>query len=204
MKVSEKALEDLELIKAIKSEDKRIFEKGFDGLYKKYYNSMLFYFRGMMKNEEETKSLVLEAFTKASSNIDSFKGDTAAFSTWFFKLTRNLFIDKLRKRKEETISLSDITSFDDDGNIVEYPIICTDKSIEEDITEKERNVKILKIIDSMKNKRLSEIIKMRYYDEMSYKEISDKTGNSIGTIKALLYRTKQILREEFIKANICL
>jgi len=202
--VSKKALNDLELVNAIKSENERVSKEGFDKLYKKYHDSMLYHFRGMMNDEDEAKALVLEAFMKVSTNINKFDSKEAVFSTWLFKLTQNLFIDKLRKKKEETISLSDIASFDDEGNIVEYPIVCADKSVEDEIIDDERNAKIFKIVDSMENKELSEIVKMRYFDGMSYNEISQLTRNHLGTVKAFLYRAKSILREEFEKANICL
>ena len=70
--LSKSALADLELVSAIKSEDKRTSDKAFTALYKKYHDSMLFHFRGLVKDEETAREIVLVAFQKVSENLEKF------------------------------------------------------------------------------------------------------------------------------------
>ena len=203
--ISKSAATDLELVEAMKNGNKRESEKAFNTLFKKYHDSMLFHFKGLMKNDEDAaKELILEAFMKMNSNLEKYNKDTAVFSTWLFKLTQNLFVDRLRRKKEETISLTDLATFDEDSHAMEFDIASDDKNPEDEKIISERNIKINSIIGSMKNPEFTEIVKMRYFDGMPYEEIGQQTGKSIGTIKASLHRAKLILKDEFLKANITL
>jgi RNA polymerase sigma-70 factor (ECF subfamily) len=143
--ISKSAATDLELVEAIKSEEGKKREAAFNALFKKYNDSMVFHFRGLVKNDEEVaRELVLEAFMKVNTNIEKFNKETAVFSTWLFKLTQNLFIDRLRKKKEETISLSDMATYDEESHTIEFDIASEDGTpeTEEKIKEDTKEVKM--------------------------------------------------------------
>lgn len=203
-KISKSATTDLELVEVIKGEDKKASKKAFNALYKKYHDLMLFQFKGLVKDEEVAKELVLEAFVKANANLEKFNQEAAVFSTWLFKLTQNLFIDKMRKKKEDVVFLSDLASFDEESHVIEYEINSEDGTPESTLIATERNKKINDIINAMSNKEMSGVIKMRFFKGMSYEEISKTIGKPLGTVKAFLHRAKYILKKEFVKANISL
>lgn len=200
--ISKSATTDLELVEAIKSEDRRTAEKAFETLYKKYHDSMLFHFRGLVKDEEVAKEIVLEAFMKVSTNLEKFNQETAVFSTWLFKLTQNLFIDRMRKKKEDVVYLTDLATFDEESHAIEYEIKSTDNTPEMKMIAAEKNRKVNDIINAMDNKELIEVVKMRFFEGMSYEEIAKATSKPLGTVKAFLFRAKQILRKEFEKAKV--
>jgi RNA polymerase sigma-70 factor (ECF subfamily) len=200
--ISKSAATDLELVKAIKNENKAVSEKAFNELYKKYHDSMLFHFKGLVKDEEVAQELVMEAFMKVNVNLEKFNHETAVFSTWLFKLTQNLFIDRMRKKKEDVMYLSDMATYDEESRAIEYEIASTDSTPENKMLVSERNRKINEIINSMENKELSKVIKMRFFEGMSYEEISMETGKPLGTVKAFIFRAKIILRKEFENAYI--
>lgn len=203
--ISKSAATDLELVTAIKEAEGRKKEAAFNALFKKYNDSMVFHFRGLVKNNEEVaRELVLEAFMKVSTNIEKFNQETAVFSTWLFKLTQNLFIDRLRKKKEDVISLSDMATYDEESHTIEYDIASEDGTPESEILLKERNKKVNTIINAMENPELAEIVKMRFFDGMSYEEIVVATGKPLGTVKAFLHRAKQVLRKDLERANVSL
>lgn len=200
--LKENLIADLELIKAIQSDDKFASERAFNNLYKKYHDSMLFHFKGIMKNEEMAEDLIMEAFEKMYLNLNKFNKETAAFSTWLFKITQNLLIDRLRKNKGNVVCLSDMVFHDEEGDYIEYNIQCPDDTPEIKLLSFERNKKISEIINAMKNKELAEVIKMRFFEEMTYEEISKKIHKPIGTVKGFIFRAKAILKEEFEKSDI--
>jgi RNA polymerase sigma factor (sigma-70 family) len=202
--LSKSAATDLELVKAIQSDDQFASERAFNKLFKKYHDSMLFHFKKYIKDEEVAKELILEAFTKVSTNLEKFDEETAVFSTWLFKLTQNLFIDRMRKKKEDVVHLADMANYDEESHAIEFEIECPDGTPESRMLDKERNKKINEIINAMENKELAKVVKMRFFEGMSYEEISKKTDKPLGTVKAFIFRAKAVLKEEFEKANICM
>jgi len=202
--MSKSAKADLELVEAIKAKTGRKSEEAFSAIYKKYHDSMLFHFRSLGRDEETAKELVLEAFVKMNNNLDKYNEEVSAFSTWLFKLTQHIFIDNLRKKKDDCLLISDLAITDDENHTVEFEVADADGTPEDKMLTVEKNRRINNIINAMENKELAEVIKMRFFGGMSYEEISQETGKPIGTVKAFLFRAKQILREEFVKADIAL
>jgi RNA polymerase sigma factor (sigma-70 family) len=201
--LSKSATKDLQLVNAIRGENRVESERAFSSLFNKYHDSMLFHFKGLVGGDEEiARELVSQAFIKVSSNIEKFNEESAVFSTWLFTMTKNLFIDNLRKKKESLVSITDLSSFDEESHIVEYDVISEDGNPEEKMLERERNKKMNEIISSMKNVELREVVKMRYFDGLSYEQISEQTARPIGTVKAFLFRSREILRDEFTKCGI--
>lgn len=192
---------DLQLVNDIRGGNKIIAEKAYAALYKRYYKSIVFHLRRSLR-EDLASEIATEAFTKMALNIDKFNTDTAIFSTWLFKITQNLTIDKMRRKKDIAISLTDMTTEDDEDNSKSFIIPTSDFNPEEKVIISERNEKIKKIVDSMENKELAYLIELRFFQGMSYEQISEYTQKPIGTIKAFIFRAKQILKTEFEKSKV--
>lgn len=189
------AEKDLALVKALKSGNKKESREALETLFKKYHDLILFRYRSMTKNELDAEDLAMEAFEKCYEKIGQYNEETAAFSTWLFTLTRNLFIDSLRKKKEETIAISDMIVSDEDGSMVEKEFESDVRNPEEEILREERHMKLKEIIDiTFADKpHLKELIELRYFADMSYHEMADLTDRPLGTVKAHLFRAKDIL-----------
>jgi RNA polymerase sigma-70 factor (ECF subfamily) len=201
-KVTEKsksALLDLELINSIKNESTNSTRKAYNALFDKYYKPMLFHFKGMVNIEEDAVELTQEALIKMSTNIEKFNEEQSAFSTWLFSITKNVFIDFMRRKKEDVTSLSEIGTFNEDSEVVEFDIPCSSLTPEQTMLTKERNVVMMRIINNMEKKEYATLIKMRYFDELSYEEIAEKSNKPLGTVKGYLNRAKELLKKEFEK-----
>ena len=200
--LSKTAKTDLELVNAMRTAGVKESEQAFNKLYKKYHDSVLFHFRGLVNDDEAAQELVNEAFVKMSRKINTFNSETAVFSTWLFRITKNLFIDRTRQKKEEAVSLSDLAVTDGENHIIEFDIESKESNPEMEVIIKERDKRINVIIDSLKSKTLKRIVRLRYFDGMSYDEIAEETELPLGTVKAFLFRAKQELKERFESANI--
>jgi len=201
-KFSKKATADLELIAVIKGNDKKLAEKAFKSIFDKYYNSVLNRFKSKIKDNETAEDLTMEVFAKVSLNINKFNPELACFSTWLFKIVENVFVDNFRKKKLMTISLSENSKFDSD-NDNEFKIEDElEKSPEEIFVNKERDKNISKIILSIKNPDFVKIIELSFFLDLSYQEIAVIMNKPLGTIKANLYRAKQLVKMELEKNNI--
>ena len=207
-KTAKNLKEDLELVQAIKTKKGREYEVAFNALYKKYNKQLIFRFAPMARAKEDidVEEVVLQAFMKMNDNLEKYNHEDGAFSTWFYKLTQNLFIDKIRqKNTHSTIPISTVFVYqDEDSSANTFQIVSNEKTPEEKMVITERNKKIDEIINSIQNEEMKELIKLRYFDGCSYEEMSDILRKPLGSVKAHLHRAKDILREEFKKANISL
>lgn len=207
--MSKSAMADLELVNVMRKSKGKESETAFEALFNKYHSQVFNHFKDLLKDKEVAKELVLDAFVKVNLNIEKYDEDSAAFSTWLFKITKNVFIDEMRRKKDETVLFSEINDFNVSKDLAEdvyfpteYSISDPNGTVETDIITSERNKQVDGIVNSMKNKRLSEVIKLKYYENLSYKQIGEATNQSVPMVKALLFRAKALLKEDLKKANI--
>ncbi|MFL5320324.1 MAG: RNA polymerase sigma factor [Myxococcaceae bacterium] len=88
------AIDDLSLVKRVRSGDQRAFRLLVERYQKKIYAVAL----GMLKDKEDAMDVTQEAFVKVYKYLDHFKGDSS-FYTWLYRITSNICIDVLRKRQ---------------------------------------------------------------------------------------------------------
>ncbi len=186
-KLTEKAKRDLKLInKAIKTGEVSAYNK----LMKLYRDPIYYMLFEKVKDSELAKDLTIEALGKAFKKLHLYTPDYA-FSTWLFTIAKNNCIDYLRKNKLSTISI-DSFIIDNELNDFKLEIPSHDPNPETMLIKNQR-IKILRqIVDNLKPK-YRDLVKLRYFKEMSYDEISDYLNIPIGTVKAQLHRSREQL-----------
>lgn len=188
-KFSPKALYDYALIRrALDKKD----EKAYAELMSRYKDSVYFMLLKMVRNIDDAEDITLETFGKAFNRLHTYSTDFA-FSTWLFKIASNGAIDFLRKKKNEGISYSIDNSFEnDDGEESRIQIKDGKLDPEEHLIKKQKIEHLKNIIQQLKPSYRN-LIELRYFEELSYEEISNKTGMNIGTIKIQLFRSRELL-----------
>lgn len=189
---SKRALEDFELVKRAQMGE----EKAFAILLKRYRDSIYFMLLKMVSNQTDAEDLAIEAFGKAFKSIDRYS-PRFAFSTWLFKIASNNCIDFLRRKREMGISLEpnheDINQTGNkDVNYRYVQIEATELSPEELMISKQK-VKIVRAIVKELKPRYRRLIELRYFEEQSYEEIAETLGIPLGTVKAQLFRARELL-----------
>jgi len=185
-KFSSRAQEDLELVAKAKEGDQNAFSK----LMARYRDSIFFMVLKMVHNRDDAEDLTIEAFGKAFNNIANYSADFA-FSTWLFKIATNNSIDFIRKKRLQTTSL-DQTNKTDDGETTPIAVPDHAPDPEEAVIKEQRAQKIRDAIEQLSPKYRS-LIELRYLDELSYEEIAEKLDLPLGTVKAQLFRAKDML-----------
>ena len=185
-KFSARALEDLELVAKAKAGQ----QASFDKLMKRYHDSIFYMVLKMVHNRDDAEDLTMEAFGKAFNNIANYSADFA-FSTWLFKIATNNSIDFIRKKKLQTTSL-DQTTTTEDGEITPIGVKDHTANPEEAMVKEQRAAKIRAAIEQLSPKYRA-LIEHRYLDELSYEEIAEKLDLPLGTVKAQLFRAKDML-----------
>lgn len=166
-------------------------EKAYQKLVDKYNRAMYFHILKMVRNQDIIEDLIQEVFMKAFDNLSSYNSDFA-FSTWLYRIATNHSIDYLRKKKLQTYSIDQPVDGKDGEMQVELP----DNESETDdyIIRKQRHGIIHEAIDSLPDK-YKQVIEMRHMEEKSYQEISDLLDLPLGTIKAHLFRARELLNK---------
>lgn len=185
-KFSARALEDLDLVAKAKTGDQLAFEK----LMTRYRESIFFMVLKMVHNRDDADDLTIEAFSKAFQSIANYSADYA-FSTWLFKIATNNCIDFIRKKRLQTTSIEQSRK-GDDGEVVPIAVRDHNPDPEEAMVKEQRAAKIRAAIEKL-NPKYRSLIELRYLDELSYEEIADKLDLPLGTVKAQLFRAKEML-----------
>ena len=184
--LSPKSNADLELVNKAKDGDQAAFAK----LMSRYKESVYYMILKMVHNRDDADDLTIVAFSKAFHNLQNYSADFA-FSTWLFRIATNNCIDFIRKKKLLTTSI-DQTSQTEDGESA--PIAVRDKAMtpEEGLIKDQRAIKIRAVIQELSPK-YRQLIELRYFEELSYEEIADQLDLPLGTVKAQLFRAKDML-----------
>ena len=185
--LTQKGKRDLKLIeKAVKTGDRSAYNK----LMHLYRDPIYFMLYEKVGDQELAKDLTIEALGKAFKNLHMYTPEYA-FSTWLYTVARNNCIDYLRKNKIPTISIDKMIE-DQEGKKTHFDIKSNEPNPENIIIKKQRISILRQIVDQLKPK-YRELVKLRYFKEMSYEEISDILNIPLGTVKAQLHRSREQL-----------
>jgi len=186
---SDKALEDFDLIdRAVDQND----QQAYATLMKRYKKAVFFMILKMIRDADDAEDLTMEAFAKAFRNLHKFKKDFT-FSTWLFRIATNNTIDFIRKKRLKTMSLN-TTMSDDGGNAVTIDVEDDDNNPQDEFIKSQRKEMVRIFVDKLPAK-YRKLVQLRYFDELSYEEIAQELEKPLGTVKAQLHRSRELLYE---------
>jgi RNA polymerase sigma factor (sigma-70 family) len=164
-------------------------QKAYAELMQRYKDSIYFMALKMVNNKDDAMDLTVETFGKAFENIEKYKPDFA-FSTWLFRIATNNCIDFIRKKRLNVVSLQSLSEEDKDEKQLQ---IASDTLNPEQTSIKKQESEKLKSIVEQLPQRYRTLIILRYYDEQSYEEIAQQLDLPLGTVKAQLFRARDLM-----------
>jgi RNA polymerase sigma-70 factor (ECF subfamily) len=170
-------------------------QSAYDALLKRYQNGIYNMIYQMIKNREETEDLVQETFIKAFNSLESYN-DQYAFSTWLYKIAFNNCIDAIRKKKLRTLPLDKPIKLKEGE--VQQEIRDDSRSPEHDYLYSEKKNLIQKTIDALPE-RYRIVLILRHQEDRSYEEISTILKIPLGTVKARIFRAREMLKKKLQK-----
>lgn len=182
---SDNARNDFNLVTNAKFGD----QKAYAELMQRYKDSIYFMVLKMVNNKDDAMDLTVSTFAKAFENLDKYKPDFA-FSTWLFRIATNSSIDFIRKKKLHTTSIDRMSG--EDGEERVFEIKSDALNPEETSIKKQQTQQLKEIVDKLPI-RYKTLIILRYYDELSYEEIAVQLDLPLGTVKAQLFRARDLL-----------
>mgnify|MGYP000339023623 FL=1 len=173
-----------EAIKRAKQND----QKAFNYLLHNYWDKVYGFQLKRIQNENDAEDITIQTFSKAFDKIETYDSKYA-FNTWLITISKNIHIDIIRKQKN---SIKQAISSSDDNAV--YQVVDETPSVEDNLITEQNLAKLLRDIKKLKP-HYQEVINLRYFQELSYKEISDQLKEPINNIKVKLLRAKKLLAE---------
>lgn len=184
--LSDKAQRDLELVgSAIKGN-----QAAYAELMDRYRESIYYMMLKMVKNTDDADDLTIEAFGKAFNRLEQYSPNFA-FSTWLFKIASNNCIDFIRKKRIKVTSM-DAGYETEDGEKIHIDARSETRDPEETLEHKQKVIHMRALVNKLKP-RYRILVEKRYFEELSYEEISEELNLPLGTVKAQLFRARDFL-----------
>jgi len=181
-------LEIIDVIEKAKANDQAAFNYLLDAFWNDVYGFQL----KRTENENDAEDITIQTFSKAFDKIHTYNPEYE-FKTWLITISKNIHIDLVRKRKSR-FSNTPIVTEDDEF----YDVIDESPSPEDKLITEQNLAKLLRDIKKLKP-HYQEVINLRYFQELSYNEISEQLNEPINNIKVKLLRAKKLLAEIIIK-----
>lgn len=163
---------DEQLVKAYAQGD----NEAFDTLLKRHQERIFNYILRIIKNEDIANDIFQETFVKAILTIKQGRyTENGKFPAWISRIAHNLIIDFFRQEKSENLQSADL----DDVNVLNRKELC-EETIEDLIISDQIKEDVKYLIKELPHLQ-REVLKMRYYQNLSFKEIAEITGVSINT-----------------------
>ena len=150
--------------------------KAFDTLLHRHKSRLYSYIIRIVKNKDLAEDKFQETFVKIIMTLRQGRYiESGKFSAWLSRIAHNLIIDHFRQEKAE----NNMSSDDEDTNLLNRRDLC-EENIEDIMVNDQIKADVRRIIDALPDPQ-KEVLVMRYYNDMSFKEIAETTGVSINT-----------------------
>lgn len=163
-------------------------QSAFNYLLDKFWNSVYGFQLKRTQNEYDAEDITIQTFSRAFDKIGTYD-NSYSFQTWLFTISKNIHVDLIRKKKS---SIRSQTTNEEDEKV--YKIADDAPSIEDSLITEQNLAQLLRDIKKLKP-HYQEVINLRYFQEMSYKEIANTLGEPMSNIKVKLLRAKKLLAQ---------
>ncbi|MBU3009969.1 sigma-70 family RNA polymerase sigma factor [Polaribacter vadi] len=168
-------------------------QSAFRFLLNSFWGDVYSYQLKRTKSENDAEDITIQTFSKAFDKIHTFD-DKYVFKTWLIAISKNVYIDLLRKKKS---SISTETTIEQEEKV--YLVVDENPTPEDKIIREQNLAKLLRDIKQLKPK-YQQVIQLRYFQELSYKEISSQINEPMNNVKVKLLRAKKLLAEIISKS----
>lgn len=172
-------MNDRQILAAVKTGQMQFFGQIYDRYSKQIYK----YIYNRVSNKDIAEDILSETFLKSLKNINNVRADQGTLAPWLYKIASNLIIDYYRFKKP-TVDIENIKeqSSDEDASAL--------------ATDGEMFLEAQQLLNSL-NKKQKEIVIMRLWDGLSYKEIMEITGIKEGNCKVIFSRALATLKSAY-------
>lgn len=179
---------------AVVAEARRGSEAAYRELLSRYERPVFSLIFRMVRDRETAEDLAQETFIKVLNNLDRYSPEFK-FSSWLFKISNNLTIDHLRRRRVDTVSIEGgpdaVTS--ESMKATSIAVVSLDESPLEELESRELGTAIERAIGKLRPEYRA-CITLRHVEDKSYEEIAEIVKLPLGTVKTYIHRARHELR----------
>jgi RNA polymerase sigma-70 factor (ECF subfamily) len=186
LKGLENQLDERALIEAAQQDPSRFAE-----LYELHFERVYAYIARRVRERSAAEELTSHVFHQALANLSKFKWRGAPFAAWLFRIARNSIMDRAQRLLRESGQESS----------VQQPERGAEAGIEEDLEQVETLARVYQLVDKLPwDQRY--VIRLRFAEEKSIREVAQQLSRSEGAIKQLQFRALQSLRARLNEKNV--
>lgn len=186
-------MDERQVIQRVLDGDQEAFAELVTAYEKQVYNLCL----RMCGNQEDARDLSQEAFVKAWRGLQFYQFE-ATFSTWLYRLTSNVCIDFLRRKKREPQTVPPLQN--ENGEDVEPEVADSCPDPEEQLLHRERQSQIAWAMGQLEPE-FRQVLTLRVIQELSYEQIAEITELKVGTVKSRIARARWKLKKILLESG---
>lgn len=183
MEASVKNMTDEQLLVLLQNETSK--ERGFRLLVEQYQERLYWHIRRMVTEHEDANDVIQNTFIKVFRSIDRFKGNSALY-TWLYRIATNESITFINSRKKKATA-----ALDSEENSLSNQLEADDY-----FDGDQAQVLLQKALQGLPQKQRL-VFQLRYYEELSYQEMSEVLDTSVGALKASYHHAVKKIESYF-------
>ncbi len=167
----------------------------FGEIVRRYGDSLLGYLTRMTGSREQAEDLFQETFKRVYKKADTFRG--TRIKSWLFSIATNAAIDGMRRRKRlQVVSLNQKLDCDDEEGQEFGVVAVADNSYEpsQRAIMAEQKEQVRQALEQLPARQRATLV-LAYYQQLSYPEVAQVLGCSVGTVKTQMYRALKSLAQ---------
>ncbi len=158
-------------------------EAAFNLIVRKYQKTIYWFARRMLGNHSDADEVTQEVLITLYEKLHTFKFESS-LSTWIYKITNSKALNLIRKQKvREFFSLDTVFHKSSSDDVIK------------DLESREKLERVEKALSSIPEKQ-RDVFVLRHFEGLSYKEIAEITGKSVGTLKANYFHALKKITEQ--------
>lgn len=174
-------------------------QKAYAELMKLYRDSIYYILVKIVKNTDDAEDLTLETFGKAFKYLDKYSPQYA-FSTWLFRIAVNNSIDFIRHKNNIPQCVDSELSDYEPEQLIEHTQSQVTPTPEDHVMDKQR-VEMLRLAVRQLPDKYRKVVELRYFEDLSYEEISERLNISLSNVKIQLLRAKNMLSQLMVNVR---
>ncbi len=189
---TEEALTDELLVERIKQGD----PVAYNDIVTRYWDRIFSRVLRLLNNQQDAEEVTQDAFIRAHRGLENFRGD-ASFSTWLYQIATNLARNRywywFRRKRDFSVSLDQ--PLGGEGELTLESILPAEGESPAESALTQEFVDRVSVCMEELGEKHREVLVLRNVKNLSYEEIGDELGISVGTVKSRIARARERLRE---------
>jgi len=166
-------------------------QSAYKFLLNRYWDDVYRFQKSRINNQNDAEDITIQTFAKAFDNLQQYN-PKYDFKNWLLMMSKQVYIDTQRKKKHNFVSIKE------ENEVFLLP----DKELtaEDKMILEQKLQQLKKAINQLKP-HYKEVIELRFFHDLSYKEIAERINEPLNNVKVKLMRARKLLADILIKGN---